>query len=195
VWTRALWEQGVVSLQWGVPAAASLGGALFDVTTGRIPNALVATVALSGFGCAWWWAGWPGLLDAAVACGLMMLPYVLLFIFASGGAGDAKMMGALGTWLGVINGTITLLCVAASGILMGVAFALACRRARQALANVAWALRLALYHLALTKSLKGLSLEPPTAADGPSGARKMPYGVAIFAGVCGAAAGVLLWRA
>ena len=73
--------------------------------------------------------------DALAACVMLALPYVVLFVFAGGGAGDAKLMGAIGTWLGLVNGVVALAAVAASGILLAVAFALARRRLLVVLMN------------------------------------------------------------
>ena len=48
----------------------------------------------------------------------------MLFVFAGGGAGDAKMMGALGAWLGLANGVVALVAVALSGAVIGLGYAL-----------------------------------------------------------------------
>ena len=55
---------------------------------------------------------------------MLALPFVVLFVLASGGAGDAKMMGAIGTWLGVKGGAIALIAVLLAGAFCGMGYAL-----------------------------------------------------------------------
>ena len=110
-------DTAAVLLQWGVVIGASLVAAAFDLQTRRIPNALTMPLLLAGLIRAIWLGRLLGLADAAAACFLLAMPFVLLFVFAGGGAGDAKLMGAIGAWLGLAQGMRVLLCVAAAGII------------------------------------------------------------------------------
>ena len=81
--------------------STSLTALLFDLRSGRIPNAipaasvlaaLIARISLQG----------PGVLGSALAG--LFLPFALLFpLFRLGmtGAGDVKLLMALGSWLSV----------------------------------------------------------------------------------------------
>ena len=190
MWALALWNGGVPPLQWGLVIAASLVAAVVDVAWRRIPNLLVGPIWAGGLMWAAWVGGPPALGDAFVAGVMLATPYILLFVFAGGGAGDAKLMAAIGAWLGLVNGTVALGCVALAGIVLGIAFALAKKRLRTVWATLAGA-RWRLLLLALGQGRGSFVQEPLVDGD----AQKMPYGLAIFAGVCAAAAGVLLWRA
>jgi prepilin peptidase CpaA len=153
-------------LQWSVVLSVSLAGAITDLRWRRIPNRLTVPALLLGLLMALLLHGIGGVADAAAASMLLSLPYVLLFAFAGGGAGDAKLMAALGSWLGLVNGVLVLLAVS----IAGAAFAGA----------VLWRLSRA------TLGSNGQILERR--------ARKVtvPYGVAICLGACVAATGSLL---
>jgi prepilin peptidase CpaA len=133
-------------------------------------------------------AGLSGLTDAALGCVVLTAPFVFLFVFAGGGAGDAKLMGALGAWLGVRHGLVALVCVVIAGGVLGLAFALAQKRLGPVFRNFGGLLHRLLIHLAI-RSFRNLTLELPK----PPKLNRMPYGPAIFVGVCVAAMGVNLW--
>ena len=189
--TGTLWNHGAQPLQWGVVVGLSLLAALTDLRSRRVPNALTAPMLLAGLARAWWLGGAGGLADAAAGCALMAAPYVLLFIFAGGGAGDAKLMGALGAWLGLINGAVALAAVALCGMVLAVAFALARRRMGAALANIGSALRGAYLAFWSPKGMETAALLMPASQS----MQKIPYAVAIFGGILMAGGGLLLWRA
>lgn len=191
MWATTLWDHGAAPLQWGVAMGAALVGALCDVVARRVPNVLTVPVLATGLGWAAWIGGASGLLDSAVACIMLSAPFVLLFALASGGAGDAKLMGALGAWLGLVNGAAALGCVAVAGVGMAVGVALAGKRLRRVLTNVALFAKWPLIRLAVGKSA---TKDFTAAMPGADMMQKMPYGPAIFAGVCLAAIGVNLWR-
>jgi prepilin peptidase CpaA len=118
------------------------------------------------------------------------LPFVLLFLFAGGGAGDAKLMAAAGAWLGLINGAAALVAVSAAGLLLGIAAALAKGRGREVASNVK-GMVIGWVGMAIARQA------PAVVADGDPArakAQTVPYGVAICAGVLAAGTGVLLWR-
>lgn len=180
--------------QWGALVGASLMAAVFDWRRGRIPNAITAPLLVAGLVWAAWMGGLPGLADAVAACVLLALPYVLVFVLSDGGAGDAKLMGAIGAWLGLEQAVIVLFCVATAGIVLAVATAMAQRRLRDVLNSIL----VAVYGfiMMIRTGRRGYSCMPDTAGGKPADkARrlKVPYGVAIFAGVCTGGAVVLLW--
>jgi Flp pilus assembly protein protease CpaA len=110
---------------------------------------------------------------------------VLLFVFAGGGAGDAKMMAALAAWLGLEAGVVVLVCVAATGAFFGVAHAAMNKQLCAALARVGTSFYVMM--VALCCGRRGWS---PVKADSRRTGRvgdeqlTMPYGPAIFIGVC-----------
>ena len=109
----------VTVAQWGVVLGASLAAAIWDLRSRRIPNALTLPLVVTGLLYGLLAGGLSGLGQAAAACVVVALPYILLFVFAGGGAGDAKMMGALGAWLGLAAGAVVLGTVAATGVVLG----------------------------------------------------------------------------
>jgi len=92
-------------IQWAVVAGVSLAAAVCDFRTRRIPNALTVPAFAAGLLYALWAAGASGFADAVKVSVLLALPFILLFLFSHGGAGDAKLMGAVGAWLGLQEGT------------------------------------------------------------------------------------------
>lgn len=191
MWTTTLWQHGMLPLQWGVVISASLVAAVIDLRERRIPNRLTGPLVLGGFVWAAVVGGPGGVADAAVACVLLAFPFVLLFLFAGGGAGDAKLMGALGAWLGVINGLVALVAVTLAGVLLAVGWAVAKRQVRSVAANVT-AVGQAVLFTVLTK---GKCQDTKALVPKLQEMQTIPYGVAIFVGVSSAAIGVFLWCA
>lgn len=182
MWTETLWNTEFQPLQWGVVTGASLTAAILDLFSGRIPNWLTIPVFLCGLAWAWSFAGLAGLADALCGGLLAAMPFLVLFVSAGGGAGDVKMMAAVGVWLGVLNALAALAAVCAAGIVLAVIVSLGRRR----LSSLARAV--------------GLLACGVWAMPGAQGNRRplrhdtMPYGPAIFAGVLAAAIGVHVWR-
>ena len=104
----ALWEQNFWYVPWVMAVLASVLAASIDLWTRRIPNVLTGPLLVAGMAWSAASAGWLGLGESMLGCFLMAVPYVLLYAFAGGGAGDAKMTGALGAWLGPVGGLIAL---------------------------------------------------------------------------------------
>lgn len=184
-------------LPWGAVIGASLAAAIVDIRTSRIPNWL--TLPLAGFGLIWaCTAAEPGTVGEAVAAwGALALPYIVLFLLAGGGAGDAKMMGAIGTWLGLRQGLIALACVALTGGILALARMIA-HRERRSLLSDAVAL-LYVHMIAVGSGSRGWQLLRTNISEGKetdAGLRHVtiPYGMAIFLGVCVAAVVVQVWN-
>jgi Flp pilus assembly protein protease CpaA len=174
--------------QWGVVIGASLLAALSDLKEKRIPNGLTLPVFVVGLIWSSWLGGFSGFAESVGTCALLALPYVLLFLFFGGGAGDAKLMGAIGTWLGLKQGLIVLACVAIAGGILAIAKAIAQKRLKFLLTSVFVSLYGSLLQL-LTR--RKLQLVDEQAELKRSGELDIPYGLAIFAGVC--FGGAVVW--
>jgi len=172
---------------WGMVVAAAAAAALWDVRTGRIPNALTLPLLAAALARSALAGGWPGLGGAAAAGFLVSLPFGVLYAMGAGGAGDAKLMAALGAWLGLADGVVALVTVLASGVVVGLLTALRRGRLRAVLARIGHTL-LSLF-LRMVATPRRLPALPPPADS----AIPMPYAVSIFAGTCLAALGVLVW--
>ena len=175
-------------MQWSVVIVAATIGVVTDLRSRRIPNWLTLPVFLGGVLYAFTSAGWSGLGDSIAAAALLMLPFVVLFALG-GGAGDAKLMAAIGAWLGLAQGVVVLVAVAAAGILAAMAYAVLKRKGREVAANLA----VIGQNLAVA-ALSGSRMGEPIKGVPAQQQLAMPYGVAIFIGVCVAGMGVYLWR-
>jgi prepilin peptidase CpaA len=174
--------------QWGVVIGASLLAALCDLKEKRIPNALTFPVLVVGLIWSAWFAGLSGLAESVGACVLLALPYVLLFLFFGGGAGDAKLMGAIGAWLGLKQGLMVLACVAIAGGILAIYKAVAQKKLKFVLMSVFvsfFSFILPLFtHRKIQLADEQAETRQPDNLD-------IPYGVAILAGVC--VGGTVVW--
>ena len=177
-----------MAIQWGVVIGASLVAAVFDLRTRRIPNALTGPLLVIGLIAAALQAGLSGFFEALGACVLLALPYVLVFLFAHGGAGDAKFMAAIGAWLGLEQGLIALFCVAAAGIVLAMVKAIVKRRLLLVLGNVFISAYSFIFAGYVPKQYRDDRKDTDVCQS-----LTLPYGVAIFAGVCAAGGMVMLW--
>ncbi|MCL4216166.1 MAG: prepilin peptidase [Candidatus Hydrogenedentes bacterium] len=182
-----LWDHEFAAVQWGVVIAASLAAAFTDMRSHTIPNRLTLPLLLAGFIWAMWLGGLYGLIESLAACFVVALPFVILFVIAGGGAGDAKLMGAIGAWLGLVNGIITLVLVLAAGAVLGLAYAASKQRFWNVIYGAGQVMQLP---RALFGGKKLGALAPPK-----EDMLVMPYGLAILCGTTLAALGVCTWHA
>ena len=174
--------------QWGVAIGASMVAAVCDLRTRRIPNRL--TFSVLGLALLWaiWAGGLNGFVESIIACLILAFPFVVLFVFAGGGAGDAKLMGALGAWLGIADGLVALVVVIIVGALWGLTLAVARKQLRAVLGRLLVMVR--------TVTLLVLTRNRLTEASSyfPSEEKMMPmtYAFPIFLGLCVSAIGVSL---
>ena len=147
----------------------------FDIARRRIPNRLLAAALLAAlaFHLA---SGTPSALLstylAGFAVGLLM--FLPLYLMGGMAAGDVKLMGTVGAFVGpalVLQCSLATYC---AGGLLALGIVLAKRRGRDAFANVG-----VLLHPLLLR-LSGAALAPDNAA--PASVGGMPYAVAITAG-------------
>jgi prepilin peptidase CpaA len=148
---------------------AALVGAGIDLRTGRIPNSLTASTAVAGLTLAV--LGWSGQTIGAAAAGAalglaLMLPQ---YVFGATGAGDVKLVAAVGTLLGPGGVLAAVLFGAIAGGVLAVAHAW--RRGR----------------LTLTVTRVGRLVAAPAATrreiDAAAPATRFAYGPAIAGGV------------
>ncbi len=156
--------------------ACAVAGAYMDVRSARIPNRLTYGALLAGLVVRFFLGRWGGVLGvgegllAALLCGGIFLVF---FMLGGMGAGDVKLMAAIGCWAGIRQGLITLLATAIAGGLLAVAYMVFYRRASRTIHNLGSLLR---FHLT-----SGLRSHPEINLKS-SDAIKMPYAVAIAIG-------------
>jgi prepilin peptidase CpaA len=189
MWAGTLHEHGLAPLQWGAVLGAALLASAWDLRTRRIPNALTGTLLLGGLLHAGLVAGTAGLLDAGAACLLLAAPWVVLFAVAHGGAGDAKLMGAIGAWLGLLPGVLALAGVSLSGVLLALAWAAARRRLPEVRDRLAVLVRGVLHLPFRGVAPRDVLGALPSAHEGLT----MPYAPAILAGCLLAFGADLAW--
>lgn len=158
---------------------------VIDIRSRRIPNWLTVAGAILGFGARYYLEGLAGVLTAAEGFGLALAVYLPLWLLRGMGAGDVKLMAALGAVAG--PGAWFLIFLASSIIGAIVALFLASRygRLRSTLANT------------LTVATELLKFRPPWHAKPEvdhhhENALRMPHGAIIAAAVIVLAAAGLL---
>ena len=171
--------------QWGVVIGASLIAALTDIQNRRIPNWLTLPVFLTGLIHAGIVGGFGELTSSFFAALMLMAPYVVMFLFAGGGAGDAKLMAAVGSWLGLKSGMIALFAISLCAILFALLKAASKKRFFQVLKNIR-DMVIAFFLLLKVTGWRKAGTEA-IAKDPNEELMTMPYAPAIFAGVVAAA--------
>ena len=122
-------------------ALVTLAAGAFDLRTRRIPNLLVLAGVLLGMGLNSFLYGMPGLTQSAKGLGLALLFYFPLFALRAMGAGDAKLMGAVGSIVGPGNWFGIFIITAVLGGVVGLLVVLAKKRLGSTIFNVAFILR------------------------------------------------------
>jgi prepilin peptidase CpaA len=151
----------------------AIAGAVYDVTTRRIPNAFTLPAIVFGLLLHFTLGGWRQLGTAAAAglfCGLIFL----LFHLAGGmGGGDVKLITAVGCNAGLLRIGPLLLLTSLSGGVMAIGLALYHRRLKQTLMNIC---TLAVHH-----GTEGFAPHPEFNI-GNAQTLRLPYALAIAAG-------------
>jgi prepilin peptidase CpaA len=151
-----------------------------DLRDGRIPNVLTfgsLVLALIVHGLLPQGHGWGHALLGLLAGGAIFFPF---FALGGMGAGDVKLMAALGAWLGWQPALFVAMYGAVAGGVLAIVVALASGYLRQALTNLGQLLMH--WRVAGIKPVPDLTLEH---ARGP----RLAYAVPIFIGLL-----VTLWR-
>lgn len=166
-------------------AAWAMTGAVWDIASRRIPNRLSYSGILVGILLRTALLGWRGLASALAGGVLAGGLFFALYLVRGMGAGDVKLMTAVGCFAGapaVVQ--IVLVCALAGGI-MALGVALYRSIAVRTLRNVWELLR---FHAA-----HGAQVHPTLNIDNPH-ATRLPYAIAIAAGTGYALLDALLAR-
>jgi len=115
--------------------------------------------------------GLPGLLSSLAGAGLAAVVFLLLYLFAKMGAGDLKLMVAIGAWLGYPLIVVVMIDVALAGGIIALLFALRY--------GALWSVLRNLYYFLLAMFTPGAK---PESVLSKSALPPFPYGVAIAAG-------------
>jgi prepilin peptidase CpaA len=144
-----------------------------DLRSKRIPNVLTLPGALAGVLYHALWGGMSaGSALAGLAVGLFL--FLPLYLLRGMGAGDVKLLAALGAWLGVVDVAWVAACAAIAGGLLAVLVSLWTGYGRLLWSNL-WLL-LTHWRVSGVRSLDSLSLDK---GSGP----RLAYAVPIAAGL------------
>lgn len=149
--------------------------AIFDLRYRKIPNWLVLTGLVLGFGLNTFLFEVTGLANSAKGMGLALLIYFPLYLLRAMGAGDAKLMAAVGSIVGWGNWLAIFVATAVIGGVLGVIVLLFAGRIRKTFWNMGWILNEMLHFRAPYRSSEELDVR---SAQG----MRMPHGVAIALG-------------
>ena len=83
-----------------VAFAVSLVGGVHDLLTRKIPNWLTFPALLAGVAANFWWFGWAGGADALLGALLGFALFFPVHFLGYMGAGDVKLLMAVGAWVG-----------------------------------------------------------------------------------------------
>ena len=173
----------LVAFNWFVVIAACCCAVSVDVRVRKIPNKLTLPLWLAGILWSVSTGGMTGLGETFGGMAVAGLPFFLLWIIGGGGAGDAKMMFAIGAWLGITHGFYAACAVGVAGGILSLGYALGHGRLLNSLANTAWmTITLPFVLLGPGGISERQKLMPPTAEK-----LKTPYSVAMLAGTVAAA--------
>jgi prepilin peptidase CpaA len=117
-----------------VPAALA---AVTDLRERRIPNWLTGSTLISGLGLHAALQGIPGVCSAALAALIAGACFLVFFLAGGMGAGDVKLMAALGAVVGMPALFLILCATTLAGALAAMALAIYHRRVAETLGNVA----------------------------------------------------------
>ena len=145
-----------------------------DHRTRRIPNLLVVFGLILGLGLNTLLDGTAGLWVSLRGCGLALLIYFPLFALRAMGAGDAKLMAAVGSIVGPGNWIAIFFLTAALGGLVGLALTISRQRAGRTGQNIVYILNELVHFRAPYRSREELSAGHPRSLS-------MAHGVVIFA--------------
>jgi prepilin peptidase CpaA len=149
--------------------------AAYDLRFRRIPNWLNMAGLAMGLILNTLLLHWTGLLDSG--CGLMLavIVYLPLYLLSALGAGDVKLMAAIGAIAGPLDWFYIFLATCVAGGVLGFCVAVAKRRLNETLLNTSSLASSLLHFRAPRMAMPSLSVGDPNAL-------KLPHGFTIAVG-------------
>jgi prepilin peptidase CpaA len=148
-------------------------GAVIDLRTRRLPNELTFGAAALALVVSFATGGWQGLGLSAAGWAIGIALFLPIYVLGGMGAGDVKLLGAVGAWLGPVGAIWSGLFSVIAGGVLALLIGIRHRYLGTAFRNL-WGL-LVFWRLAGVQPLPGLTIQE---SHGP----KLAYGVAIAAG-------------
>jgi prepilin peptidase CpaA len=155
---------------WAFTVGVTLLAAVVDFRTHKIPNWLTVSALLVGLALRTALSGWSGAKASLEGAGLALIVLLPLVLLRALGAGDWKLMGAVGAFVGPLMFLFVLLgSILVSGLMAMVEMART-RRVKETFHNL----------LVLVKGFFsfGLRAHPEISLDNPE-LLKLPFGVAV----------------
>jgi|SRR5580765_6496227 prepilin peptidase CpaA len=143
---------------------------IYDLRYRRIPNWLVLVGLVVGFGLNTFLFGLSGLGLSLKGMGLALLIYFPLYLLRAMGAGDAKLMAAVGAIVGPGNWIVLFMVTAVLGGVAALAALLFAGRVRKTFWNVGWILHEITHLRAPYQSSEELDVRSARAMRLPHGA-------------------------
>jgi prepilin peptidase CpaA len=165
--------------------AVAVAAAIVDVQQHRIPNVITYPAMLAGVLLRTYCFGWKGLLSAV---GGFLLAGGIVFVFyavRAMGAGDLKLLAALGAIVGPRYAVNIIIATGIAGGVLALVYVAYRGQMRATLSNVGAVMK---FH-----AWGGLQAHPELNLDNPA-ALRMPYGLAIAAGAVYTFVAPLLWK-
>jgi prepilin peptidase CpaA len=148
--------------------------AVYDIRFRRIPNWLVLMGLLLGLGINTGLFGWRGAKSSLLGAGLAFLIYFPLYLLRGMGAGDVKLMAAIGSLVGAANWFGIFIITLLLGGVMAIILLLTRGKLMNSLSNIGFLLmRLASFRAPYAR--EELDISSPRSI-------KLPHGVAIAGG-------------
>ena len=169
---------------WLLVIAVALAAGWTDWRSRKIPNWLTVPGLAVGIALNSYWHGWEGAKSSLEGAGLALVVLLPVVLLRGLGAGDWKLMGAVGAFLGPAAFLVVLtVSVLVAGV-MGIVQMIRARRVVRTLKNL-----VVLVHGFI---IFGLRPNPNVSLDDPE-SLKLPFGIAAAIGtlLCGCAA---LWH-
>jgi prepilin peptidase CpaA len=152
----------------------AVGAAVCDLSTRRIPNVLTFGAALAALAIRGYADGWSGIGSSCAGWLVGVACFFPFFALGGMGAGDVKLLGALGAWLGPLAAVWVALYGSIAGGVIAIVVAMWSGYLQRAVANL-WAL-LMFWRVAGVKPAPELML---AAQNGP----RLAYAVPVLAGL------------
>jgi prepilin peptidase CpaA len=158
----------------GIAVAIASVACLYDVSTARIPNKLTFTTAALAILFHVFAPSGAGFSHAALGLLVGLVVFFPLFALGAMGAGDVKLMAAVGAWIGAPSIVYVALYGSIAGGVLAVIVALRRQYLKQALTNVK--MLLTYWWVEGVKPFPALTLESKDSL-------RLPYALAIAAGL------------